>query len=97
MQVTMKDGIKIFERVEAGVIAERTFGAQFIEIDIALEHDLARGGNFEIDGLALHQIDRRSAQESGDQVFLNLGRRRNDRRKSYGRIGADGDRNLHLS
>ena len=40
----VEDGIEIFERVEAGVIAERTFGAQFVEIDVAFEDDLACAG-----------------------------------------------------
>ena len=93
----VENGIEIFERVEAGVIAERAFGAKFVEIHVAFEHDLAGGGYFEVDGFAFHQIDGSAAQESGDQVFLDLGRRGNDRRKGHGRIGADGDRDLHLS
>ena len=92
----VEDGIEIFERVEAGVIAERAFAAKFVEIHVAFEHDLAGGRHFEVDGLALHQIDRRSAEKSGDQVFLDLGRRGNDGRKSHRRIGADGDRDFHL-
>src|ERR1043165_4396605 len=36
----MKHRIKIFERVETGVIAKRTFAAQFVEMNVALKHYL---------------------------------------------------------
>ncbi len=74
----VEDGIKIFERVEAGVVAEGAFGAEFVEVDVAFENDFGGGGNFEIDGLALHQLDRLLAQESGDEIFLDVRRRGND-------------------
>ena len=92
----VENGIQIFERVETGVIAERALAAKFVEMHVAFEHDFAVGGHFKVDGLALHQVDRGSAEEAGDQVFLDLGRRGNDRRKSHGGFGADGDRDLHL-
>ena len=60
----VKDGIQIFERVEAGVIAERALAAKFVEMHVAFEHDLAGGGHFEVDGFALHQIDRALRGES---------------------------------
>src|SRR5207247_6013052 len=35
----MKDGIKIFERIKAGVIAEGTFSAELVEMNVPFEHD----------------------------------------------------------
>ena len=60
------------------MIAEGAFGAEFVEIDVAFEDDLGVGGNFQIDGLALHQFDRLLAQESGDDEFFDIGRRGHD-------------------
>ena len=57
------------------MIAEGAFGAEFVEIDVAFEDDLGVGGDFQIDGLALHQFDRLLAEESGDDVLLDVGRR----------------------
>ena len=70
----VEDGIEIFERVEAGVVAEGAFAAEFVEIDVAFENDLRVGGNFEVHGLALHQLDRLLAEEAGDEIFLDVGR-----------------------
>ena len=92
----VEDGIEIFERVEAGVIAERALAAQFVEVDVAFEHNFARSRYLEVYGFALDQIDRRSAEKAGDQVFLDLGRRGNNRRKRHCGFGADGNRDLHL-
>ena len=50
----VKDGVLVFERVEAGVIAEGAFGAEFVQIHVAFENDLGMGWDFQIDGLALH-------------------------------------------
>src|ERR1039457_1122786 len=93
----VEDGIKIFERVEAGVVAEWALAAKFVEIHVAFEDDFAGCGDFQVDGFTFHQIDGGSAEEAGDQVFLNLGRRRNDRGKRHGRFGADGDGDFHLA
>ena len=93
----VEDGIEIFERVEAGVIAERALGAEFVEIDVAFENDFGVGGNFQVDGFALHQFDGLLAEEAGDQIFLDVGRRGNDGGESERGIGADGDGDLHLA
>ena len=93
----VEDGIEIFERIEAGVVAEGAFGAEFVEMDVAFENDLRCGGNFEVNGLALHQFDGLLAQESGDEIFLDIGRRGNDGGKCDGGIGADGDGNFHFA
>ena len=39
---------------------------------------LGVGGDFEVDGLALDQLDGLAAQEAGDEVLLDVGRRGND-------------------
>ena len=93
----VEDGIQVFQRIEAGMVAEWAFGAEFVEIDVALEHDFAAGRDFQIDRLALDQLDRRSAEKARDHVLLDLGRGRNDRRKCNGRIGADRDRDFHFA
>jgi hypothetical protein len=62
----VEHGIEVFERVEAGVVSEGAFGAEFVEIDVAFEDDLARGGDFEVYGLALDEFDRSGAEEAGD-------------------------------
>ena len=74
----VEDGIEILQRVEAGVVAEGAFGAEFVEMDVALEDDLRGGRDFQIHGFALHQFDGLLAQEAGDQIFLHVGRRRDD-------------------
>jgi hypothetical protein len=66
MHVHMKDGVEIFERVEAGVVAEGAFGAEFVEVDVAFEDDFAGGGDFEVYGFALDKFDRGGAEEAGD-------------------------------
>jgi hypothetical protein len=62
----MEDGIEIFERVEAGVIPEGAFSAEFVDVDVAFEYDFTRGGDFQIDGFALDQLDGGGAEKSGD-------------------------------
>ncbi len=93
----VKDGIKIFERVEAGVVAEGALAAEFVEMNVAFENDFGGGGDFEIDGLALHQLDGLLAEEAGDEIFLDVGRRGNDGGESEGGVGADGDRDFHFA
>ena len=77
----MKNGIQIFKRIEAGVIAEGAFGAKFVEMYVPFEHDFAGCRNFEIDRLAFHKLDRFLAQKSGNQIFFNIRRSGNDRAK----------------
>ena len=62
----VEDGVEIGEGVEAGVVAEGAFGAEFVEVDVAFEDDLAGGGDFEVDGFALDEFDRSATKESGD-------------------------------
>ena len=50
----MKNRIFVFEGIKACVVAERAFGAQFVEVDVAFEHDFGIRRNLEIDRLAFH-------------------------------------------
>ena len=90
----VEDGILLFHGVEAGVVAEGALGAQLVELHVAFEDDLGMRGHFEIDGLALHQLDRLLAQESGDDELLDLRRRGHDGGEGGRGIGADGDGDL---
>ena len=46
----VEDGVVLLHGVEAGVVAEGAFGAEFAELDVAFEDVLGVGGNFEVDG-----------------------------------------------
>ena len=87
----VEDGILLFHGVKAGVVAEGTFGAQLVELDVPFEDDFGVRRNFEVHGLALHQLDRLLTQESGDDELFDLGRCWDDGRKRCCGIGADGD------
>ena len=95
--VHVEDGVEIFERVEAGVVAEGAFGAEFVEIDVAFEDDFAGGRDFQIDGFAFDEFDGSGAEEAGDEIFFDVGRSRDDGGKSYGGVGADGDGDFHFA
>jgi hypothetical protein len=53
----VEDRVEIFEGVEAGVVTEGTFGAEFVEVDVAFEDDFAGRRNFQIDGFAFDEFD----------------------------------------
>ena len=57
--------VVVFERIEAGVIAEGAFAAQLAQLDVAFQDDLGVGGDFQIRGLALDHLDGLPAQEAG--------------------------------
>ena len=57
----------------------------------------AVGGDFEVDGFALHKFDRLLAEEAGDEIFLDVGRCGHDGGKRERGVGADGDGNFHFS
>ncbi len=86
----VEDRVIVGEGVEAGVVAEGAFAAQFAQFDVAFEDDFGVGGDFKIDGFAFDDFDRLAAQETGDEEFLHLRRGGNDGGKGCGRIGADG-------
>src|ERR1700723_4417966 len=53
--IDVKYRVLAFQRVEAGVVTERTFGSHLSEFDMTLEYDLGVCRNFKIDCLACHQ------------------------------------------
>ncbi len=71
MQVMWKTGYSSGHGVEAGVVAEGAFAAQFAEFDVAFEDDFGVGGDFKVDGLALDDFDGLAAQEAGDHELLD--------------------------
>ena len=50
------------------MVAEGSFAAQFVQIDIAFEDDFTGRGNFQIDSLALDQLDGSTAKKAGDEA-----------------------------
>ena len=91
----VKDRIIVVERIEARMIAERPFAAQFAQFDVAFEHDLGLCGHLDVDGFALHHLDRLRAKEAGDHHLIEIGRQGQNRRVHRRRIRADRDRDLH--
>ena len=49
----VEDGVLVLHGVEAGVVAEGAFGAEFAELHVALEDVLGVGGDFEVDGFGI--------------------------------------------
>src|SRR6185369_11078981 len=74
----VEDRVEVFERIEAGVVAEWALGSKLVELDIALKNDFGSGRHFEVDSLALDEFDGFAAQETGDHELFNFGRRRDD-------------------
>ena len=91
----VEDGVVLGHGVEAGVVAEGAFGAELVEFDVAFEDDFGVGGDFEVDGFALDQLDGLLAQEAGDEELFDFGRRGDDGGEGGGGIGADGYGDLH--
>src|SRR5215469_11856383 len=79
------------------MVAEGALCAEFVQVDIALEHNLTRGGDFEIDGLAFHEFDWGAAEEAGDEIFLDFRRGGNDGAEGDYRVRSDGDCDFHLA
>ncbi len=55
------------------------------------------GRDFEVDGFALHQLDRLAAEEAGDEVLLDFGWGGDDGGEGGGRVRTDGDGDLHAA
>ena len=53
----MEDRIILDRGVEAGVIAERAFRPRLARLHVAFEDEIDIGRHFEVDRLALHQLD----------------------------------------
>jgi len=74
--------------------ALEALGAELVERDVAFEDDFGVGGDFEVDGFALHELEGFFAEEAGDEELFNFGRSGNDGGEGGGGIGADGYGNL---
>ena len=87
----VEDGVVVGHGVEAGVIAEGAFGAEFGEVDVAFEDVFGVGGDFEVDGFGLDELGGFGAEEAGDEVFLDFGWGGDDGGEGDGGVCADGD------
>ena len=94
MRVEVEDRVLVGEGVEAGVVFEGAFVAEFAELDVAFQNNFGVGGHLEIDGFALDDFDGGAAQKTCNQILLDLGRGGDNGGKGGGRIGADGDGDL---
>ena len=74
----VEDGIRLGQRVIAGVIAERAFVAQRLgRVNVAFDDEVGVGGDFEVVGLALDQFDGFFAEITGEEKFVEaVGQRR---------------------
>ena len=91
----MEDRVIIDRGVEAGVIAERSFRPHLARLDVAFEDEIDVGRDFEIDRLALHQLDGFLAQEAGEENLIEPIGQGRGRGKGVGRIAAERDRHRH--
>ncbi len=74
----VEDGIRLGQRVIAGVIAERAFVAQrFGGVDVAFDDEVGVGGHLQGVGLALHELNGFLAEITGEQELVEaVGQRR---------------------
>lgn len=88
-------GEAVFERVVPGVIPERSFGPNIVEIHITFQHDFRVGGRLQVNCLALDQFDRFPPQETREEELVQVLGQRQNAGDHRGRIGADGHRDIH--
>ena len=88
----VKHRIVVGQRVVTGMIAERPFPAALVDVDVPLQHDLARRRDLDVDGYALRQFYGFMAQKPGEHHLIDVARQRRRRRISQHGIGSDGDR-----
>ena len=77
--------------VEAGVVAEGTFGQAAAGFQPPLQHDLGLRGHLQRDGQAVDQVDPLAAQEAREQVLVDLGRQRGAGAVSDRGVAAEGN------
>ena len=78
--------VQVFQRIEARMVAERPFEELlFALLHVAFDHEVAVGGHHQVLRKALYQLHGFSAEEAGQQVFVDAFR---ERRR--GSIGIDG-------
>ena len=87
--------VLVGQRVVAGVIAERPFGAHIIRVHVAFDDELGRGGDFQVDGLAFDHFDALAADETGKEHLVDLRRQRRGRGVGQLRRRADGNGDFH--
>ncbi len=85
----MKYRIHVRKRVVAGMIAERTFFAEFVRFHIAFKNKVRIGGHKNIAGKAGHEFHRRVAQKTREQGFINKRREGGRGRVGQGRFAAE--------
>src|SRR5580658_3064287 len=76
--LNMEDGKLALERVEAGVVAEGTFGAHLADFDEAFEDDFGVRRDFKVYCFTGHEINWVFAQETGEHEFVHIGRNGKD-------------------
>ena len=67
----VEDRIVVGQGVVARVVAEGAFAAALAGFHVALQHELAVGRDLQVHGLALDELNRRLAQESGEEKLRN--------------------------
>ena len=92
----VEDRVLVLQGVKPGVISKGTLRAQLVQMNVSFEDDFGGGRNFQVQGFAFHQLDRLLPQEPRNQVFLDIGWRRHDRRKRNCRISSNCHRDFHL-
>jgi hypothetical protein len=58
------------ERIETSVIAERALAPSLSRLDVAFEHDVCTGRDFEVDGHGLYELDPSMPEETGQQQLV---------------------------
>ena len=81
-------------RVEAGVVAERTFAASLARLDVAFEHDVRARRDFEVDADAFDDLDPPPREKAAEQQFVEALRHRRGCAVGEHWLGAERDRNL---
>ena len=92
----VKDGIRLGQRVIAGVVAERPFVAQrLVRVNVTFDDEVGVGGNFQVVGLALHQFDGFFAEITGEEKFIQAVRQRRGGGEGEHRVAAEENRHGH--
>src|SRR5580704_3493531 len=93
----VEDGVEIVQRIKTGVVAEGPLGAEFVKVDVALQNDFSIGWDFEVDGLALDELDGLLPEEAGNQEFFDVRWGGNNGAEGERGIGANGDGDFHFA
>src|SRR5499425_1141518 len=91
----MEDRVRLFESVEAGVVAERPFDHSLRRVYVAFEHDLGGRRNLHVDRDAFDHLDRLFAKEACEDHLVEVVGQRQGRGEIRDRLGADGHGDLH--